>query len=100
MCCDYLVSKINVDNCIDMALFAHKNQFHRLSQSVLRYIDKNFKWVFTSDEYLELPINDLLKLIPILVYDEMHETEVVNAISLWISYRRPIRKPFKTALFK
>lgn len=100
MCCDYLASKINVGNCIDMALFAHKHQFHRLSRSALKYIDEHFEWVFTSDEYLELPIIDLLKLIPLLVCNEMCETDIFNAILLWINYRRPIRKPFKRALLK
>lgn len=100
MCCDYLATKINADNCIDMTLFAEKHQFHRLTQSALKYIDEHFEWVFTSDDYLELPIIDLLKLIPLLIYNEMCKTDVVNATWLWINYRRPIRKPFKRSLLK
>lgn len=100
MCCVYLASKINVGNCIDMALFADKHQFHRLSQSALKYIDAHFEWIFTSDEFLELPVNNLFKLIPLLVYNEMCKMDAVNAICLWINYRRPVRKPFKRALLK
>lgn len=92
MCTDYLERKLTTSNCIDLLIFAHDHQMDRLYRLCASYIDIHFESVFTSDEFLELSIDKMITLIPLLVYDEMSESDMENALQLWSKYKRLERK--------
>lgn len=94
MCTDYLIKKLSVNSCIDLILFADRHKMHRLARDSAVYIDTNFENVLTSDEFLEMSTGELAALLPLLIYNEMNESDVTNAILLWSKYKKSQRKPY------
>lgn len=92
MCTDYFEQKLTTSNCIDMVIFAHNHGMHRLYRLTASFIDVHFETVFTSDEFLELSVDKMITLMPLLVYDEMSENDMENALLLWSKYKRIERK--------
>lgn len=100
MCSGYLARKLTVNNCIDMILFAKKHRMYRLLQLSAAFIDHNFEMVFTSDEFIELEPEHLFKLLPMLIYNEMTEDIMRNAIMFWFKYKKAERKKYIDVLMK
>lgn len=92
MCTDYLEKKLTIENCMEMILFANRHRMKRLTQTAATFIDVNFEKVFTSDEFLELSIDQLNILTTLLVYNEMAGDDLDNAVLLWSKYQRKMSK--------
>lgn len=92
MCTDYFAQHLTISNCMDTLIFAHNRRMDRLYRLTASFIDRNFERVFTSDEFFELPVDKLITLIPLLIYDEMSETDMEHALQLWSKYKRVERK--------
>lgn len=92
LCTDYFVQKLTISNCIDRLIFAHNCRLERLYQLTASFIDVNFEKVFTSDEFFELSVDEIITLAPLLIYDEMSETNMEDALILWSKYKRVERK--------
>lgn len=92
LCTNYLEQKLTVNNCIDTILFADSHGMERLSRLTAMFIDVNFEMVFTSDEFLELNTSQLIALMPLLLYNEMSEDDMKNAVLLWSKYKQSERK--------
>lgn len=92
LCTNYLERKLTISNCIDMLIFAHNHRMHRLYRLTASFIDVHFETVFTSDEFFELTIDQMITLMPLLIYDEMAETDMENALLLWSKYKRVEQK--------
>lgn len=92
MCTDYFERKLTTTNCIDMLIFAHNHGMERLYRLTASFIDVHFERVFTSDEFFELTIDEMITLMPLLIYDEMTENDMENALVLWSKYKRIERK--------
>lgn len=92
MCTDYLGKKLTISNCIDTLIFAHNHGMHRLYQLTASFIDVNFESVFTSDEFFEMTTDQMIEFSPLLIYDEMSESDMQNALLLWSKYKRIERK--------
>lgn len=91
-CTDYLEQKLTTSNCIDMLIFAHNHGMQRLYRLTASFIDVNFEIVFNSDEFLELSFDQMVTMMPLLIYDEMTESDMENALQLWYKYKRIERK--------
>lgn len=92
MCTKYLEQQLTVNNCIDTILFADGHGMKHLSHLAAMFIDVNFEMVFTSDEFLELNTSQLIALMPLLLYHEMSENDMENAVLLWSKYKQAERK--------
>lgn len=88
ICTEFLQRKLTAFNCIDTLFFAHNHGMHRLVELTASFIDVNFDAVFTSDEFFELTIDQLITLLPLLIYDEMTESHMEHALLLWSKYKR------------
>lgn len=91
-CTDYLERKMTTWNCIDTLIFAHNHGMDRLYRLTASFIDIHFEHVFTSDEFFELSTDKLVTLMPLLIYDEMNESDMENALQLWYKYKCSERK--------
>lgn len=91
-CTNYLERKLTTSNCIDMLIFAHRHEMDRLYRLTASFIDVHFEHVFTSDEFFELSTDQMITLMPLLIYDEMKESDMENALQLWYKYKRIERK--------
>lgn len=92
MCTTYLAEKLTVWNAIDMIFFARNHRMTRLQATVALFIDVNHETVFTSDEFLELNIDQIIALSVLLIYNEMSSDNMENAILLWTKYQRTVQK--------
>lgn len=92
ICTNYLKQNLSVSNCIDTLFFAHNHRMHRLAKFAASFIDVHFDAVFTSDEFFELTTDQIITLMPLLIYDEMAESQMENALLLWSKYKRIERK--------
>lgn len=92
LCTDYLAETLAISNCIDRLIFAHTRRMDRLYWLTASFIDVNFESVFTSDEFFELSVDQMITLLPLLIYDEMSETNMENALILWSKYKRVEQK--------
>lgn len=92
MCTKYLERKLSTTNSIHTLIFAHSHGMDRLYRLTASFIDVHFESVFTSDEFFELSIDEMITLMPLLIYDEMNESDMQNALLLWYKYKRIERK--------
>lgn len=100
MCCNYLNTKLDIYNCIEMALFAENHNLFALIKFSIQFIDRNFEEALTSDEFLEMSIQDMRKLLSLLEYNVMSKTDVRNAVLLWSKYKQKSRKQHLNELLR
>jgi len=92
VCCEFLKRQLDPSNCLGIRAFADTHS----CQDLLHYADKftqdRFQEVMESEEFLLLPIN---QLIDIITSDELNvrsEEQVYNAIITWVKYSVPERR--------
>lgn len=100
MCCNYLNTRLDIYNCIEMALFAENHHLLTLITFSIQFIDRHFEKVLTSDEFLEMSIPNMHKLLSLLEYNVMSKTDVRNAVLLWSKYKEKSRKQHLNELLR
>lgn len=75
-----------------MLLFADANEMQRLAVMSAIYIDVHFEKVLSSDEFLELTNEQMITLQSLLIYNEMTDADMDNAILLWSKYKTAERR--------
>lgn len=83
-----------------MILFAEKHGMRRLGLTAASFMDNNFEMVFTTDEFIELQIDDLLILLHSLIYDQLNPDDMKNAILFWSKYKRTERRIYVNYLLE
>ena len=81
-------------NCLGIRAFADTHSCRELLRIADRYAQQHFIDVKESEEFLCLPIN---QLIDIISSDELNmtcEEDVFNAVMQWISYDHEQRKQY------
>lgn len=93
LCCQYLKSKLNVENCIGLRAFARTYFCTQLEKDMMKFILGNFTEVAVkNNEMLLLPLEDMIE---ILSHDELNmktEEKVFEAVIRWIDYQPSLRK--------
>lgn len=90
-CRDYLVKKINAENCVRMLSFGDLFSCSELKQSAKRMVEHKFPLVYRQDAFLQLS-HELL--IDILSSDNLNvekEETVREAAMLWLEYNMEAR---------
>ena len=64
-CEEFLMGQISTDCCIDLILLADKYYLDELSSKCIRYLGEEFEKLCITDQFLELPMNVLIKLLQI-----------------------------------
>ncbi|CAF3023750.1 unnamed protein product [Rotaria sp. Silwood2] len=83
-CCEFLQKQLDPSNCLGIRAFADTHSCRELLCIADRYAQQHFTDVKESEEFLCLPIN---QLIDIISSDELNMTseDVFNAVMQWIS---------------
>lgn len=100
MATEYLTKKLTPNDCIEMLLFANRIQMERFAKLCAEYIDTNFLFVFSSDEFLELDAEQLGTLLSLMVFQKMNKDDAKSGIKFWAKYKRAQRKKYVSDLLK
>ncbi|UJR34957.1 hypothetical protein I4U23_027735 [Adineta vaga] len=99
-CCEFLQKRLNPNNCLSIRAFAETNSCQELLRVADRYAQQHFLNVKESEEFLLLPVN---QLIDIISNDELNissEEDVYLTVMKWISYDTEQRKQYLSKIFE
>lgn len=86
VCCEFLKRQLDPSNCLGIRAFADTHS----CQDLLLYADKftqdRFQEVIESEEFLLLPVNQLIDIISSDELNVRSEEQVFNAITAWVKY--------------
>ncbi|KAG7455060.1 hypothetical protein MATL_G00252440 [Megalops atlanticus] len=92
-CREYLVKKVNPENCVRMLSFGDMFGCRELKQSALRMAEHRFAAVSRQEAFLQLPHEPLLELLGSDRLNVEREETVREAAVLWLEHRPEARSP-------
>ncbi|XP_061191979.1 kelch-like protein 30 [Saccostrea echinata] len=90
-CSLYLLESLNADNCISTMLFAHNIYLKEAYRKSRFYVLWNIMKLLEKDEFLEMEVSDLKKIISDSQLNVKCEIETLKAVMCWINHRRSER---------
>jgi kelch-like protein 10 len=101
LCCDFLRSRLAVENCIGIMKFAREYFCTNLERDARLFLMRNFVEVSQdSEEILYLTLGELQDIIAADELNVKHEEIVWECILRWINHDTPNRKGNMLELFK
>ncbi|KRY65537.1 Kelch-like protein 20, partial [Trichinella pseudospiralis] len=86
VCCDFLKKQLDPSNCLGIRAFADTHACRDLLRIADRFTQHNFQEVVESEEFMLLPVN---QLIDIIASDELNirsEEQVFKAVMAWVRH--------------
>ncbi|CAF4621059.1 unnamed protein product [Rotaria sp. Silwood1] len=93
-CCEFLQKQLDPSNCLGIRAFADTHSCQELLRIADRYAQQHFTDVKESEEFLCLPINQLIDIISSDELNMTSEEDVFNAVMQWISCDLQQRKQY------
>ena len=93
-CCEFLQKQLDPSNCLGIRAFADRHSCRELLRIADRYTQQHFSDVKDSEEFLFLPINQLVEIVSSDQLNMPLEEDVFNAVMQWISCDVQQRKEF------
>lgn len=81
----YLQSTITTENCLSLYVISNLHEYYDLSQNTLHYILLNFSQVAEGDEFLQIPLKVLLKILSSKLLNVVDENSLLK-----VRYMKPI----------
>ncbi|KHJ80538.1 kelch repeat protein, partial [Oesophagostomum dentatum] len=94
VCCEFLKKQLDPSNCLGIRAFADTHACRELLRSADKYTLHNFQDVVGTEEFLLLPVNQLVDLIS---SEELH---VFAAVVQWVRFDLPSRKQYLSKLLE
>lgn len=85
-CCEYLKRQLDPSNCLGIRAFADTHTCHELLEYANKFTHDKFQEVIESEEFLLLPVNQLIEIISSDELNVQTEEQVYNAIISWVKY--------------
>ncbi|XP_055703551.1 kelch-like protein diablo [Phlebotomus papatasi] len=86
ICCEFLKRQLDPTNCLGIRAFADTHSCRELLRIADKFTQHNFQEVMESEEFLLLPVG---QLVDIICSDELNvrsEEQVFNAVMAWLKY--------------
>lgn len=83
-CCEFLSKELTPSNCLGILLFSDIHACKNLYQTVLNYVQRNFKEVSQNEEFLQLDKSTLLMLVKSDKIKVNEEEDVFVSVISWI----------------
>lgn len=90
-CCAFLERQLDPSNAIGIASFAEQHGCKLLSEKANQFIEQNFTKICHEEEFLQLSVMQLVKLIKNDALNVQGERDVYDAVMKWIRYDRENR---------
>ena len=91
-CCSYLQDHLTPQNVLSIRTYAHHYRCWNLYRYCNDYILRNFCYIVTTEEFLEIPPEDVKDIIASDCLRVRCEEEVYNAVKRWAYHNLGIRR--------
>nr|XP_033787765.1 kelch-like protein 18 isoform X3 [Geotrypetes seraphini] len=91
-CCSFLRERLHPKNCLGVRQFAETMMCAVLYDSANSFIHQHFVEVSMSEEFLALPLEDVLELVSRDELNVKAEEQVFEAVLAWVRYDREQRE--------
>lgn len=86
VCCEFLKRQLDPSNCLGIRAFADTHSCQDLLHFADKFTQDRFQEVMESEEFLLLPVNQLIDIISSDELNVRSEEQVYNAITSWVKY--------------
>uniref|UniRef100_G1R390 Kelch like family member 18 n=1 Tax=Nomascus leucogenys TaxID=61853 RepID=G1R390_NOMLE len=93
-CCTFLRERLHPKNCLGVRQFAETMMCAVLYDAANSFIHQHFVEVSMSEEFLALPLEDVLELVSRDELNVKSEEQVFEAALAWVRYDREQRGPY------
>lgn len=93
-CCRFLAKQLHASNCLGITKFAEAYSCPSLMKKAKKFTHDNFCQVIEQEEFLLLPVSQLIELLQDDNLNVESEKVVFEAVVSWIKYRIIERGPF------
>ncbi|XP_063966735.1 kelch-like protein 20 [Lytechinus pictus] len=91
-CCEFLKRQLDPSNCLGIRAFADTHACRDLLRVADKFTQHKFLQVMESEEFMLLPVNQLMEIISSDELNVHSEEQVYNAIISWVKYNIPERR--------
>ncbi|XP_014669553.1 PREDICTED: kelch-like protein 20 [Priapulus caudatus] len=92
-CCEFLKRQLDPSNCLGIRAFADTHACRDLLRVADKFTQHNFQEVMESEEFLLLPVNQLIDIISSDELNVRTEEQVFSAVMAWVKYNTTERRP-------
>ena len=93
-CSDFITKRLHPTNCLGVKQFGEMLMCTTLIDNSNNYLNKHFVDISQSDEFMQLPKENVIKIISRSELNVDNEEQVFNAASAWVRYSFEERKEF------
>nr|XP_054919414.1 kelch-like protein diablo isoform X2 [Dermacentor andersoni] len=86
VCCEFLKRQLDPTNCLGIRAFADTHSCRELLRIADKFTQHNFQEVMESEEFLLLPVNQLVDIISSDELNVRSEEQVFSAVMSWVKY--------------
>ena len=92
VCCEFLKRQLDPSNCLGIRAFADTHSCRDLLRTADKFTQHNFQDVMEHEEFLLLPLNQLIEVCSSDELNVRSEEQVFQAIMAWVKYSIAERK--------
>lgn len=93
VCCEFLKRQLDPSNCLGIRAFADTHACRDLLRIADKFTQHNFQEVMESEEFMLLPVNQLVDIISSDELNVRSEEQVFQATMQWVKYNMQERRP-------
>jgi len=86
ICCEFLKRQLDPSNCLGIRAFADTHSCRELLRIADKFTQHNFQEVMESEEFLLLPVGQLVDIISSDELNVRSEEQVFSAVMSWVKY--------------
>ncbi|XP_061184146.1 kelch-like protein 20 [Saccostrea echinata] len=86
VCCEFLKRQLDPSNCLGIRAFADTHACRDLLRIADKFTQHNFQEVMESEEFMLLPVNQLVDIISSDELNVRSEEQVYNAVVNWVKF--------------
>ncbi|XP_013782627.1 kelch-like protein diablo isoform X2 [Limulus polyphemus] len=86
VCCEFLKRQLDPSNCLGIRAFADTHSCRELLRIADKFTQHNFQEVMENEEFLLLPVNQLIDIVSNDELNVLSEEKVFNAVMSWVKY--------------
>ncbi|KAJ8039550.1 Kelch-like protein 20 [Holothuria leucospilota] len=91
-CCEFLEKQLDPSNCLGIRAFADTHSCRDLLRAANEYTHDKILQVIESEEFMLLPVNQLIEITSSDELNVLNEEQVFNAVMSWVRYNIPERR--------